>query len=227
MEILERLPRESGRDYALRVIKENIVTLELVPGSQISESQLAGTLGLSRTPVREALIELDKVKIVKIFPQRRSVVADIDYHLVDEACFMRNTLECALIELVCETADSRGLDRLEENIRLQHFYLDSRNFKELMKLDDRFHAILFELAQKPQIYALLQQITIHFDRVRWMALESVQELEIVQDHEQMLKAIRRRDPEQAVALMKRHLSRYKFDAATIREKFPQYFPKAD
>lgn len=225
MEILERLPRESGRDYALRTIKENIITLELAPGSQISESQLAGTLSLSRTPVREALIELDKVKIVRVFPQKRSVVADIDYDLVDEACFMRNTLECAIIQLVCQRADSKGLERLEENVRLQNFYLDNRNFKALMKLDDRFHAILFELAQKPQVYTLLQQITIHFDRVRWMALESVQELEIVQDHAQMLKAIRRKDAEEAVSLMQRHLGRYKFDAATIRQKFPQYFPE--
>lgn len=223
MDILERLPRESGRDYALRTIKENIITLELAPGSQISESQLASTLGLSRTPVREALIELDKVKIVNIFPQKKSVVADIDYNLVDEACFMRNTLECALIELVCEQADSKGLRRLEENLRLQNFYLDRRDFKLLMQLDNNFHAILFELAQKQQIHALLQDITIHFDRVRWMALESVHELEIVQDHEKMLEAIRQRDAKQAVSLMRFHLRRYKFDAASIRKKFPQYF----
>ncbi|MBP0981483.1 MAG: GntR family transcriptional regulator, partial [Oscillospiraceae bacterium] len=62
MKILERLPRETGRDYALRVLKENIINLELAPGSLVSENELSAMLGLSRTPVREALIELSKVK---------------------------------------------------------------------------------------------------------------------------------------------------------------------
>jgi len=63
--ISERLPRESSRDYALRIIKDNIISLRLEPGSQISENELATEMGLSRTPVREALIELAKVKIIE------------------------------------------------------------------------------------------------------------------------------------------------------------------
>ena len=58
MKLLERLPRESGGEYALRTIKENIISLELAPGCQISENELAAEMGLSRTPVREALMEL-------------------------------------------------------------------------------------------------------------------------------------------------------------------------
>ena len=54
MHISERLPRESSRDYALRIIKDNIISLRLEPGSQISENELATEMGLSRTPVREA-----------------------------------------------------------------------------------------------------------------------------------------------------------------------------
>ena len=83
MKLLERLPRESGRDYALRNIKENIVNLELAPGSQISENELADELGLSRTPVREALIELSRVGIIETHPQRKSTVSLIDCDLVE------------------------------------------------------------------------------------------------------------------------------------------------
>ena len=66
MKLLERLPRETGRDYALRTIKDNIIKLELAPGSPVSENELAAELQLSRTPVREALIELSKVKVIEI-----------------------------------------------------------------------------------------------------------------------------------------------------------------
>lgn len=223
MKLLERLPRETGRDYALRNIKENIINLELAPGSQISENELAAEMGLSRTPVREALIELSRVKIIEIHPQKKSTVPLIDYELVEESRFMRNLLECAVVELDCEMAQPVDLERLSANVRLQNFYLDNYYTNELMTLDNQFHGILFEIAKKTQIFALMQNIAIHFDRVRSMALSTVKNTKIVQDHEDILQAIGRKDPEAARELMEVHLSRYKIDAADIRAAYPQYF----
>ena len=223
MKLLERLPRETGRDYALRNIKENIINLELAPGSQISENELAAEMGLSRTPVREALIELSRVKIIEIHPQKKSTVPLIDYELVEESRFMRNLLECAVVELDCEMAQPVDLERLSANVRLQNFYLDNYYTNELMTLDNQFHGILFEIAKKTQIFALMQNISIHFDRVRRMALSAVKNTKIVQDHEDILRAIARKEPEAARELMEVHLSRYKIDAADIRKAYPQYF----
>lgn len=223
MQVLERFPRETGRDYALRIIKENIISLELAPGSQISENELSAELGLSRTPVREALIELSKVKIIEIYPQKKSVVSLVDYDLVEEARFMRNLLECAVVELDCEMAVPDDIEHLQENVRLQNFYLESLQPGNLQHLDDQFHEMLFRIAQKSQVYTLMQNISIHFDRVRRMSLSSVKDLKIVQDHERITAAISRRDAAAARELMETHLSRYKIDAVAIREKYPQYF----
>ena len=71
MKLSQPLPRETGKNYALRVLKENIVGLELPPGSQISENELSAALSVSRTPIREALSELEKVKLVEITWWRR------------------------------------------------------------------------------------------------------------------------------------------------------------
>lgn len=223
MQLLERLPQETDRSYALRTIKENIIDLDLAPGSQISESEICTQMGLSRTPVREALIELSRVKIVKIVPQKKSTVALIDYALVDEACFMRNVLECAVVELDCELAGPEGLHRLEENVKLQRFYFENQNSQMLMELDDQFHAILFSIAQKTQIYEMTRNMLVHFDRVRRMALDSIRDIKIVEDHAQILEAIRNRDEEQAKQLMQIHLSRYKYDAKAILKEYPEYF----
>ena len=223
MRLSERMPRESGRDYALRNIKANIVNLELVPGSQISENELAVEMGLSRTPVREALIELSKVEIIESHPQRKSTVSLIDYDLVEESRFMRNLLECAVVELVCEMAGPMDVERLNANIRLQSFYLDGTYTNELMALDNQFHGMLFEIAKKSRIFELIQNIAIHFDRVRGMALSSVKDLKVVQDHQELVEFIRQRDAKAARELMEVHLNRYKFDAAEIRETYPQYF----
>ena len=210
MKLSNRLPRESGRDYALRTIKENIVSLELAPGSQISENALAAEMGLSRTPVREALIELSKVEIIEIHPQRKSTVPLIDYDLVEESRFMRNLLECAVVELVCDLASPMDIERLNSNIRLQGFYLDGYYTNELMTLDNQFHGMLFDIAKKGRVF-------------RGMALSSVKDLKVVQDHQELVEFIRQKDAKGARELMETHLNRYKIDASAIRETYPQYF----
>lgn len=225
MRLLDRLPQETERSYALRVLKENIISLDLTPGSLISENDLSAQMGLSRTPVREALIELSRINIIKITPQKRSAVSFIDYSMIDQASFMRNVLECAVVELVCRMAAPDDLRRLDENVRLQNLYLESGNSEMLMTLDNQFHEILFEIAQKSQVYVTVQSMFIHFDRVRRMALDSIKDLKIVQDHIQILNAIRSQDTPEARRLMEIHLNRYRDDAQEIREKYPQFMGK--
>lgn len=223
MKLSKRLPRESGRDYALRNIKENIVSLDLAPGSQISENELAAEMGLSRTPVREALIELSKVGILETHPQRRSTVSLIDYDLVEESRFMRYQMECAVAELVCVAAGPVDIERLNANIRLQSFYLDGTYTNELMALDNQFHGMLFEIAKKSRVFQLIQNLSIHFDRVRGLALSAEKDLKVVQDHQDLVEFIRQRDSAAARELMGIHLNRYRIDAAEIRRIYPQYF----
>lgn len=222
MQLFERLPRETGHAYALRTIRENIVNLTLKPGSQISENELAGELGLSRTPVREALADLARVKMIEICPQKKSIVSLIDYSLVEEYQFMRYMLEMGVLELVCDKATEENLRTLRENVRLQQFCLEHFNAQALMELDNQFHATLFDIAEKPMVYRLMTTVSIHFDRIRSLALVSVKNLKIVQDHENILTAIEQHDIKTAQEIMKEHLSRYRVDAITIREKFPQY-----
>lgn len=219
----ERQSRESGRDYALRTIKENIIALNLAPGSQISENELAAEMGLSRTPVREALIELARVRIVEIQPQKRSVVSLIDCGLVEEARFMRSVLECAVVELDCRLAGPDGLERLRQNVLLQNFYLDSFYPETVRDLDNQFHGILFDIAQKQEVFAQIQNISIHFERVRSIALSTVKNTKIVEDHQAIMDAIAQGDAPRARSLMTGHLERYEIDTAAIREKYPQYF----
>lgn len=223
MLILERRPQETAREYALRTIKENIIRLELPPGSQIGENELATQLKLSRTPVREALMELAKVKIVAIQPQKKGVVAPIDMKLVEEARFTRSVLECSVAELVCSMATEGQLLALDENVKLQQFYLENHMPNRLQEMDDSFHASLFAIAEKTLAHAMMQNMSIHFDRLRKMALYSVKELKIVQDHAQIVEAIRGRDPVEARRLMDFHLRRTHVDFEAIKAAYPNYF----
>ena len=223
MRILPRDRRETARDYALRVLRDNIVHLELVPGSLVSENELSSQIGLSRTPVREALQELAKVRVVEVYPQRGSRVSLIDYTLVEETRFMRGVLECAVVELACAMASPAALKELSDNVSLQEYYLQTGEPEKLWPLDNEFHQRLFQIADKQQTYAMLSSFTIHFDRVRSMSLTAVKEIKTVGDHRAILEAIANRDAQTANQCMSKHLERYKLDEEQLRMRFPGYF----
>jgi DNA-binding GntR family transcriptional regulator len=225
MKVTERNEKETGREYALRILKENIVALELEPGSTLNEKEIAGSLGLSRTPVREAVLELAKGQLIEIYPQRGSHIALIDLELVEEARFVRQTIELAIVELSCEMMGQEVLGALSENVLLQEFYLEHFNPDKLMELDNIFHQTLFNSCKKTHTYSLLEGMMIHFDRVRTLSLSTIRDIKIVKDHRDILEAIKKRDKEEAKAAMLKHLSRQKLDEKEVTEKYPQYFKK--
>lgn len=222
---MERKANESGRDYALRVLRGSIIRLELAPGSRISENELSAKLGLSRTPVREALQELVKEKVVEVYPQRGSFVSLIDYDLVEETRWMRNVLECAVIRLVCRLATDPQLEQLEQSVKLQQFTLETFGPERLMEQDDAFHRQLFTIANRTQSYEVMTGLTIHFDRVRSMALSAVKDIRLVEDHAAILQAVRARDEQRAEELMDQHLNRYQIDREAICGQYAQYMKK--
>lgn len=228
MNIFPRNQDESGRAYALRVLKQNIADTTLKPGTLLSENELAKKLGLSRVPVREALIELSNSDIVEILPQRGSRVALIDLKLVEEAGFFRRTLECAVVRLICAMSSGSALPEaflltLRANLNQQDFYLENPSPEKLMELDNEFHHLLFSFAQKERCYRICCDMGIHFDRIRNLALHAVKELKIVNDHHALYTAICDGDADAAESLMYTHLTRFKIDEELIRRKFPDYF----
>lgn len=225
MKISEKKVGETARDYAFRVIKDNIVSLEFIPGTFVSENEMALELGLSRTPVREAIIDLAKASVIETVPQRGNYVTLIDPEMVNESRFLRQVLDKAVIQVACESHDEEGLAMLEENVQLQEFYLDKNAENKIFLLDNQFHEGIYKVAKKGRIFEMRSTLMIHFDRVRSLAVETVKDMKIVKDHREMLEAIKRNDKEAAVALVDKHLGRYQFDQDIIRAQYPEYFIK--
>lgn len=225
MKISDRHPGENARDYAFRVIKENIVSLEFVPGTFVSENEMALELGISRTPVREAIIDLAKASVIETIPQRGNYVTLINPDMVEESRFLRQVLDKAVIEVACEMDDEDGLMKLEENIQLQEFYLDKDIKEKLLQLDNQFHEGIYAYAKKSRVFDMRSTFMIHFDRVRSMSVETVNNMKIVKDHREMYEAIKNHDKEKAIALVDNHLGRYQLDQGLIKEQYPDYFIK--
>ena len=222
MQVLERLYGEGAREYVLRVLKKNIIECALKPGEMLSENTLTEELHVSRTPVREALVELSKIDLIEVLPKKGSRVTKINYGLVEESNFARKVLERAIVEICCQLEELPDLGRLEENIRLQKKYLEMSNQSRLLDLDDDFHRLLFRMAKKEHVYDYLEDIRIPFDRIRYLSLLVIVDLQTVNDHMEILNAVRAQNKEEAFAVVDKHLSRYLYDKAEIVKRYPDY-----
>lgn len=225
MKVLDRLPAENARTYALRVLQYNIINLELIPGSAVSENELSSILELSRTPVREALIELSKVGLVDIQPQRGSYITRIDYELIEESRFMRLVLENAVLKLACEGISQEYMDKLRYNLNQEENSLAVQDSARLFELDNDFHKLLFHSVDKARTYEIIRSQMVHFDRLRALSLKTVKHDKTVEDHENILYAIERHDPELAEMLMTRHLTRHRVEKSELVKVYPEYFVK--
>lgn len=223
MKNTEKQAKETNRDYALRVIRENIINLELVPGSMISEQDIANELNLSRTPVHEAMQELASTKIIEILPQRGSHVSLIDMALVDEANFMRATIESAITEMACNMATDEDIQALEENVNLQEFYYTKNNREKIMELDNAFHAMMYKITNKMQCYYMVKLMNIHYDRIRELNLRSFNPERIIEEHKEILDCFKNKDSKKAKASILKHLERHYTQEDEIRKKYPEYF----
>lgn len=225
MKAVERYNSETAREYAMRAITENIISIDLEPGQLISENEIASFLGVSRTPVRESIQELNKAALIEIYPQRGSYVSLIDSKYVEEAVFLRKVLDIAVIEEACDLATEDDIALLEENVALQEFYLKSNNTKKIFELDNEFHRMIYVAAKKEMIHNMRKNVMIHFDRVRTLSMLAVKDTKIVADHGIMLSAIKNKDKNKAKEIVEKHLDRYRVDQEELLRTYPQYFAK--
>lgn len=228
MKELEKIYGENVRSYAYRTILHNIITLELPPGTMVSENDLSEQLQISRTPVREALLEMRRLALVESFPQKGSYVTRIDYSLIDDAQFIRVTLESAVVRLACQQGITDAyLEKLKENVRRQREYepIDETHYV-MLDLDNAFHQMLFESVQRQKAYDFMQTQMVHFDRLRTLAylkLKTQKNMRSVEDHENILYAIEKRDAELAEMIMGRHLTRHLAEKEELGRLCPEYF----
>lgn len=219
--------RESSRDYAFRVIREMIVNMELIPGSKVSEVELANLLGISRTPVREALIDLAKNGAVTIQPQKGTFISLIDTNLVEEARFFRKTLEKEIVELLCEDIYQKELYLLDESVKLQEFYLTQGNYEKFLELDDEFHHLFFKITNKNRIYSLMNGLNIHFDRARKSIFKKKPSIKTLEEHKSLLKAIHSKNKKEASKCIEHHLYQYELDKNNFELEYSDYISKGE
>lgn len=209
---MERLPQESTREYVYRYLKENIMQLSLVPGTVLSEKDISIQLGVSRTPVREAFIQLEKEYLLDIRPQRGTYVSYLDLDNVEEAIFLRETLEREVMKFACQDFPQDKLFELQSSITLQQLCLEEANYIKFFELDETLHQCIFDGCKKNRIWSLIRQMSTHYDRVRMLNVAGKYNWpNIFEQHKELVRAIREKDVALGIKTIDLHLKKVRSD----------------
>ncbi|WP_066874433.1 GntR family transcriptional regulator [Clostridium mediterraneense] len=191
MILYEKMDKETGKDYVYRVLKDNIMCLELKPGELLSESDLAKKLQVSRTPIREVLIKLKGEKLIEVKPQAGTYVSLIDWKIIKEAIFMRYNLEREALKEACDSFSEEALMDMEKCIFAQKLIANkANNVLEFHNLDKEFHELLFKGIEKNNIWEAICNISTHYNRMRLLAEMNLKKEFIVDQHETYLHIIK-------------------------------------
>ncbi|WP_461357305.1 GntR family transcriptional regulator [Bradyrhizobium sp. USDA 4454] len=217
-----RTATAAARIYA--ELRAELVSLQRKPGDPILESEIARSYGVSRTPVREAILRLSDEGLVEIFPQSGIFVSRIPLAALPEAIIVRRSLEETLTRMATERVSASqilGLHAILERQREADMAGDREAFHQA---DEAFHAAIADVAGHPGIWKLILQVKVHVDRFRRLTLPQRGRMtEVIAEHEAIMTAIEARDAVRAGAAMVTHLERLLADISATQHDNPEFF----
>jgi DNA-binding GntR family transcriptional regulator len=224
---LENLKAETGETTAAQVerdLRESIIRLELAPGTRLSEQEIATRMGVSRQPVREALIALGKSKLVDIRPNRGTVVVRISARQMMEARFVREAIETAVARRASESFDSWTRRRIDMILSRQKAAEEVHDHNAFRREDEQFHVAIAEGAGCGLAWNAVADIKAHMDRVCNLQLRHPDSMKnLIAEHEAIIVAIDSRDADAAATAMRRHLNGILSDLPQIEANNPDLF----
>jgi DNA-binding GntR family transcriptional regulator len=207
------------------ILFERICRFELEPFRMLSEASLSESLGVSRTPAREALARLAEQGLVDVLPQRGTRVAPLRLSDLEKSQFMREALELAILRRAMERPDRAAMvAQLRDEITLQRAFLQVRDKGQFYASDEAFHRHIAVFAGCGPVIADIARFKIHMDRFRHLMVSGVEDLAVVVDqHDEIATVIEAGDMARAETVMRTHLRRIFAFLDQAKAKFPQYF----
>ncbi len=217
--------RTAGGDVYER-IKTDILTLSRKPGSEIRINDIAEDMGISRSPVRDALMRLADESLVDIIPQRGCWVSLIDLGRVEEERFLRHSLEKSVIGLFIDLAKDSDIAKLLYFVSLQKEALKENDGISFFTYDDEMHQSIFQSADRGRIWQLIARETGHYRRMRILSFDQPGVLDMnIRQHVELIDALKSKDLSRALEIEGEHLSKISFEANEIIHDNPSFFKK--
>jgi DNA-binding GntR family transcriptional regulator len=204
---LARIAQPTVADQVFNLLQLRILRLDLQPGTKLSEGEVAGQMGVSRQPVREAFKRLAAQGFLLIRPQRSTTVSLISEAAVLRARFIRTALETHTFRLACTTLSPNDIAALRHLIDAQRAAIAASDRERFHALDDQFHREVCVRAGVGYAWDLIHDSKAHMDRIRMLSLNSQSQRHALAEHITILDAIEQGNPDAAAIAMDQHLSR--------------------
>ena len=217
----------SARETAYQTIRSRIITMELKPGDPLNDRELAEELGISRTPMREALLMLNLARMVDIKPQSGTHVAPINLKLMEMEQFARYTLEKEILNRIrgrLTEQQEQEYRQIIENYRLLEADQTQPNREtRLLELDNQFHRKAFEITGMEAHFDHMLGELQHVERIRKFSLQTNENKAVCAAHTRILDAMVQNDTQELSRALESHLSRYKQTVEEVQRLHPDYF----
>ncbi|MFC3127411.1 GntR family transcriptional regulator [Pseudoroseomonas globiformis] len=219
-------PRKSAADFAYGALRRAIIDLELAPGMPLSRAELAQRLGLSQTPVREALIRLEGEGLVEVVPSASTRVSLIDLDTAREALFLRRAVEAEVVREVARQPREALGRQLRTSLERQAGLLAEQDHRGLTEADTEFHGLFHEAAGMAGLWTMIGGRSGHLDRLRRLHLPSPGKgTAILREHGALAAAILAGDAAGAEATLRAHLADTLSRVTDIVALHPAFFPR--
>ena len=216
--------RRSVADLAYEELREALISLALAPGTVLARGALAARLGVSQTPVREALIRLQAEGLVEVVPHSATRVSLIDLDHAREAQFLRLSIELEIARRLARAPSPALAADLRAGLARMRALLEGGDQAGFAAADEAFHTALYAAAGVPGLRDLVTVRSAHLDRLRRLHLPAPGKAEaVMRDHETLADAILAGDPAWAEAQLRAHLSGTFAEAERLRAASPHLF----
>ncbi len=194
------------RDVVFKTLRQAILTGELKPGERLMEIHLANRLGVSRTPIREAIRKLELEGLVIMIPRRGAIVAEITEKSLKDVLEVRRTLDALSVELACDRICEEELDELKGACNTFESATATKDPKKIAQADVAFHDIIVKSARNERLTQLIHNLSEQMYRYRFEYIkdESTHE-QLIAEHRILLDCICRKDKETAAKTAKLHI----------------------
>jgi len=216
--------RRTTVDYVFERLHADIINLTLLPGAKLSEVEVAKQMDVSRQPVREAFIRLSNLKLLRIRPQKATVVRKISEREILNSRFIRTAVEVEVVRRACAAESGRYAEEFAENLKQQRLSVEAMDTDRFHALDYEFHGLICAVADLQFAYKTIADNKAHVDRLCMLSLSTKEGLqEIHDDHVQIYDRLAHKDEKGLVELTRLHLTRLDKTLAAVRQSHGDYF----
>lgn len=220
-------PKRTNRQLVYDALRSRIILNELQPGATLSEHEIAASLGVSRTPVREAIVLLVNEGLVRVYPKVGTFVSRVDPAQVAEAQFLREAVELASLASMDMPPDSVMVGELQRNLDEQRSLAQQGGKTTFFALDEAFHQGLMRMSGHEASWRTVDAAKGHLDRARMVGIRNLPILDhLVTEHQSILDAVRAGDKDAACANLRAHLRTVFVDLEKMRQRSPELFDAA-